>query len=400
MIMENNKGYSLVELLIAMGLFTVVAMVISVTFNNLISQGAKQTRSATSQIGGIVGLEMLRTDIAHAGFALPWSYQITPTFTEVSGPPVTGTGINATTFTNFNETVPPHAVLAAPTDAGSTPTGPDYLVLKSALLAFNSPSIGRWGIIDYGPGSTGTVRRIGDANTDVRAGTDRLITLDISYDTLGNESRQLLMGSATNFSYQVSSSSTPPYSPPAAFQAADINHNAYAYAISDTGSAQLHMPYNRADYYVDFNAAKPTSCNPNTGVLYKAAAGQGGTFKDANNTLLTYPLLNCVGDMQVVFVRDPNSNGTLSYDDPNAIAVTSLSAADLRQQLKQVMVYILSHDGGKDTSYTYPGTSITVGYAGAGQTWLENDLQTKFGANWKNYRWKVYGIAVNMPNMQ
>lgn len=396
--MGKNKGYTLVELIVVMAIFAVIATVISVTFNNLVSRAGQQARSATSQIAGIVGLEMLRTDVAHAGFALPWSYQYTPTFAEVSAPPASDIGIDSTTFGNFSETSPPHAVLAAPTNASSSPPGPYYLVIKSALLALNSPAIGHWGIIDYGASSASAIRRIGDPSSDVNPGTDRLITLHVTYDNQGNETRQLQMAAAGNFSYTVSS---PSYSPPTAFQPADASQNTFAYAISDTGSNPLNMPYNRADYYVDFNATKPTSCNPNTGVLYKAVAGQLGTYKDANNASLLYPLLNCVGDMQVAFILDKNNNGQLSSYPPEDPYVTALAASDLRMQLRQVRVYVLAHDGTKDLNFTYPGASILVGEPGfGGRTLTSGDLSSKFGSNWMNYRWKVYSISVNMPNMQ
>ena len=148
---KDKQGYTLVELIVVMAIFSVVAMAISVTFSNLLKQEAQQSRSATSQIGGIVGLEMLRSDIAHAGFALPWSYQVTPTFTEVTQQPVAGL-VDATKFSDFSETSPPHAVLGYPSVAG-----PHYLVLKSALLALNSPSIGHWGFVNYSSGSLSTI---------------------------------------------------------------------------------------------------------------------------------------------------------------------------------------------------------------------------------------------------
>lgn len=388
---KDKQGYTLVELIVVMAIFSVVAMAISVTFSNLLKQEAQQSRSATSQIAGIVGLEMLRSDIAHAGFALPWSYQVTPTFTEVTLQPVAGL-VDATKFAGFNETTPPHAVLGT-----ASSLGPHYLVLKSALLALNSPSIGHWGFVNYSSGSQSTISTNNDPATDVLSGQDRLISLNVSFDTLGNETRQLLMADATTFYYPVTY--TPPAKPvpPAWAQPSDPTQSAIAYAISDTN---LRMPYNRADYYVDFNASKPRSCSQGTGVLYKAVAGQLGTYRDASGSLLAYPLLNCVGDMQVVFGLDTTGSGSVnSYNAPDSTTVTGLSAAELRAQLRQVMVYILAHEGGKDTNYSYPGLPVKVGY-GVVSTWDQSRMIATFGADWMHYRWKVYSIVVNMPNMQ
>ena len=232
--MGREKGYTLVELIVVMAIFAAVAMAISVTFNNLISRGSQQARSAVSQIGGITGLEMLRSDIAHAGFALPWSYQATPGWSEVAVPPVAGLGIDPTTF---NETSPPRAVRAANVNPIGSPPGPYYLVLKSALLALNSPSIGHWSFVNYSSGNKSYLRTSGDAASDIVPTQDNLITLNVSFDNQGNETRKLLMNSPSQFSYTVTGATNPIIVPNAWAQPADPSQSALAYAISDTTTA-------------------------------------------------------------------------------------------------------------------------------------------------------------------
>lgn len=404
--MGKEKGYTLVELIMVMAIFIVIIMVISFTFNTIVSRGGQQARSATGQIEGVVGLEMFRADVAHAGFALPWTYPGTFALAadaEVDAPPIsTNLGIDPT---DLNDTGPPRAVRGGLTTAGGlNPGGSHYLVLKSALLALNTTSSGRWGFVQYSSSSGGNASKIrtsGDAATNLRAG-DRVITLLSAFSPTGAETKQLLVNAGVSpvaFADEVQSDFIPSDS---AFMPADPSQNVLAYAISDT---TLRMPYNRADYYIDFNAAtRPQSCNPNTGVLFKAVAGQNGDYTDGTTPLL-YPLLNCVADMQVVFALDPNDNGQMSHSSPDSFAVTALSAAQLRTQLKSIRVYILTHEGKKDTNFSYPGASIRVGEPGMpGRTWdgsasCAADCMTTFGADWRNYRWKVYSFVVNMNNL-
>ena len=395
--MRNNKGFTLVELIMVMAVFIVVIIAISYTFENIVRRSSQQAKSATSQIEGIVGLEMLRTDISHAGFGLPWTLGVPrAAFPEVANTPVTGLGIDGTTFANFKDSAP-RSVVAGAMSSGSF-NGSYYLVLKSALLALNTSSNGRFGFVNYSAGNKSYVHTVNDAtNTDIRPAQDQIINILSSFSTTGAQTKQLLMkdNSATGFYYQLPANSFSLATVDNAYKPTDASQVILAYAISD-GSA-LRMPYNRADYYINRdNATISPSCNPNTGVLYKAVAGQ----QSGSDYAGIYPLLNCVGDMQVVFGLDrPVGSGTVGYWDPKIAAITALSATDLVDQLKEVRVYILAHEGKKDANYTYPGATIAVGEFGLGRTWTATELATAFGTDWKNYRWKVYSIVVQMKNL-
>lgn len=392
-IIRNNRGVTITELIVVMSIFIIIIMMTSYSFDNIIRWGGQQSKSAGSQIEGIVGLEMLRTDIAHAGYGLPWTYALTPNpgYAEVASSPVPG--IDATSFNAG--TNPPVAVSGGVTTGGAT-AGTGYLVIKSALTTLNS-SAGRWGFVNYSASPTANlsyIKKIGDPKSDLRGDTDRVITILSSFSaTTGAQTKQLVMtdASATGFSYIVPSNfvlSTVD----AAYRPADSSQTLLVYGISDT---TIRMPFNRSDFYVDFAAAKPGSCNPQTGVLYKAVVDQA----TAGKYTTPYPLLNCVGDMQIVLMLDkdcPSCSGNLVPHPINSVYVGTLTAAQLSAQLKTVLVYVLTHEGMKDRTYTYPVSSITVGGYGAGRT---KDLTT-FGTDWMNYRWKVYTLSVNMENLQ
>jgi hypothetical protein len=166
----------------------------------------------------------------------------------------------------------------------------------------------------------------------------------------------------------------------------------------------LRMPFNRADYFI-VNANIPKRCAPNTGILEKAVVNQnGGGF----NFL---PLLDCVADMQVIFRLDMNSDGMIGTitnadgssvissegSDSTHVQAALKNAAGLRDHLKEMRVYVLAHEGQKDSHYAYPDKTITVGEPGAGRTF---PLETTIGKDWQHYRWKVYTIAVQLNNLR
>lgn len=436
-VMRKEKGFTLIELVVSMGIFIVIMMVISYTFDRVYKRSGQQSKSVVTQIEGMVGLEILRTDIAAAGCDLPWGFDNPPAYTEVAAgnfptSPASFTAANASftagTFDSLrdNSPNPPRAVVSSRVSiTGSTYTGSDYLVLKSALLALDNQSIGKWGFVNYssnGVSNFSYIKRASDPEADLsnsRGGVaDRVVYLQSTFDPAGNQNKILKVAPSGAFYDTVQTNYRPTLDN---FKPADATQIIYAYAVGNNNT--LNMPYNRADFYIDFNAAKPASCNPQTGTLYKAVAGQNGNYTGSGTKLL-YPLLNCVGDFKVLYYLDMNGDGnpgTYYMDVDPAVAAdftfgtnesatlgtiqATLQAPDLlRQRLKTIIIYILAHEGQKDTGFNYPhpdpNNVITIGDFGARKVWSAAQLSAAFGADWFNYRWKVYYIAVNMPNLK
>ncbi len=105
------------------------------------------------------------------------------------------------------------------------------------------------------------------------------------------------------------------------------------------GTTALTMPFNRADYYVMQPAAANPNCAPGTGTLYKNVIGDAAS---------PYPLIECVANMQVVFNLDTNLDGV-----PDLIVndISGLDPYKIKEQVKEVHIYILAHEGLKDKSY-------------------------------------------------
>ena len=157
------------------------------------------------------------------------------------------------------------------------------------------------------------------------------------------------------------------------------------------------MPFNRADYYVSTSppTGVPARCAPHTGVLVKSVLNN-----DSTGTYNTTPLLDCVADMQVIYGFDNDNDGDFvpgTGGDGYLDDISTWSAQDIRNKVKEVRVYILAHEGQKDVTYTYPDNSISLG--GDVALGRSFDLQNNIGAGWQNYRWKVYELVVKTRNL-
>lgn len=362
---KRQRGFTLVELMIAMAVFVLVIAAATSIFVPLLVQFKQQSKMAETNIEGLVGLELLRTDIEHAGFGLPWSFQAgSISYTEPASPPdASDAPGNA-----------PRAILSLSgytTNINSDPSASsDYLVIKSSVVARNDTAQ-RWSYI--APGEN--MKTFG-TDDDLVPG-DQVILLKYAGD---KDPRQLVMVDANTFS------TTPPI--PSAYSPGDLDGGFFIYGIDSPG-AQIVMPFNRADYFIS-NSSVPARCAPNTGVLTKVIANPE---TGALNTSLPLPLLDCVAGMRVIF-REENVNGI--WTNADQLDAAGLNAAEnIRNALKEVRIYILAHEGQEDMSYTYPNPTIT----------LAEDMPATYqrtftiGPDWAHYRWKVYTIVARPTNL-
>jgi hypothetical protein len=185
-----------------------------------------------------------------------------------------------------------------------------------------------------------------------------------------------------------------------------VEETRVVYGVDDNN---LRMPFNRADYFIrKYDSSVdivPKRCAPNTGVLEKAVV------KHSDGSFTYLPLLECVADMQVIYALDNNEDGefvdgtgTPADAYSNDITTVPLTAQQIRKRVKQVRVYILSHEGQRDATFTYCpslnascSTAFPVGEFGLGNSF---DLTTKIGTDYKYYRWKLYTIIVTPNNLE
>ncbi|MDU0458128.1 MAG: prepilin-type N-terminal cleavage/methylation domain-containing protein [Geobacteraceae bacterium] len=381
--MKNSRGFSLIELIVVCLIMVLVILITSSAFEKIISKSGQLTKASRSNIEGIVGLELMRADLESTGFGLPWSFGAAINYSECNVTSARTPGIDPKTDFNDAPSNPPRAIMSKMATSGS-----DYLVLKSAAVGDERASR-KWSYIGYS--SSGAILRSyrGSENLD---DNDRIITLNIGFGADAASSgtaRQLVPTSSGAYFHNINSAIADP-SP------GDTSEYYVAYGISSRSDPA--MPFNRVDYYVYRPSganAMSQSCasGPGVGNLYRA------TINHSNGLYNETPLLTCVLDMQVFYMRDQNNDGNLRPEK----SLTGLSSQQIREQVKSIQVSILSQEGGMDRNYTYPRDSITFGlYNQSGslvKTWDDSMLKAAAGDNWKNYRWKVYTIAVQPKNL-
>lgn len=393
--LNGSGGFSLVELLVVMGIFIIVIMISSDAFNRIASSASQQIKSSDSNVQGIVGLEIMRSDLEHAGYGLPWELPFVADFEESQvGVNILAKGIDPASFNDkYNASgdinkVPraiQSATAAAGAGVGAWEAGRDYLVIKSAFVGMNDAAK-KWSYLD-GVGAASTIKLWGTSEDFVA--NDRVITLD-------SRTRRLIGADMTHFSYPVPAAL--PLTPPVAYQTTQESDVYLVYGIktaaSNATTADPRAPYNRVDYYIKRPSAvkdMPARCAPGTGILYKSGMVHSGGGVDYN------PLLECVADMQVIYSLDTNEDGGVDLHG-NEDILTGMTSEAIRKQLKEIRVYILTHEGQKDSAFIYPSSTVQVGEFGLGRTY-DLTLLSGIGDTWKNYRWKTYVLVVVPKNI-
>jgi len=344
------------------------------SFTGIFWRTAQQSSIAETKIEIDVGLELLRSDLEHAGFGLPWQWQ-------------------STTNINYTEPVPlagaskdiPRALSSADLSAGLNNS--DYLVIR-ATNVIRGESGQKWGYVGRKTDHTIDVQSM---SATVFDNSDQVIV--IRPETGNGEHRQLMMDGAA-YTTQPTLAAMANFAPDATPNDPD-GERYLVYGVNDAG---IRRPFNRTDYFISA-ANVPTLCAPNTGVLVKVTANQAD-----DNLSLPMPIVDCVADFQIIYYRDTNGDGGWDLrSDANGLA--GLSAEQIRDQVKAVRCYILTHEGGIDRHFIYANNAINVGEVAAdGVTLLANagrsfNLTTN-NPDWANYRWKIESLAVSPKNFK
>jgi prepilin-type N-terminal cleavage/methylation domain-containing protein len=394
---RRQNGYTLVEMIVVMAIFTFVIMITGNVFNNMLNSTKRTSKSVETQITDIIGLELMRVDIKHAGYGLPYYFPPAPAIFYSEAPdnaddPVTG--VNRKDY-NDAPTNPPRPFRLG-NNAGINLS--DYLVVKSTLLGAGVTAQ-KWNYMSTG----GTLKTWDVAAENLLTAGEKVIVVDLAPNSPPDQQRQLIT-SGGHFYAKYNSGDTYDLTN---YYPTENNQTYVIYGIADA-TIPPRMPFNRADYYIRIPAGSsmPQRCAPGTGILYKA------TLDQASGTFTEIPLLDCVGDMQLVFglaTNAPLDNNVILHEDTNNLN-TGMSLYDLARQVKEVRLYVLTHEGGMKPNYTYlaNANAINVGedFGGGmkGNTWIADgtnaDLHMgKFGANWQHYFWKVLTVVIKPNNL-
>ncbi len=403
---KSQNGFTLVELMITMVVFVLAMVAASNIFTGLLTQFKQQSRIAESNIEGIAGLELMRHDLEQAGFGLPWSLGgNTVNYSEADSavkydPDNDDSSIKTRVASDYNDNGNvPRAVIISNSDK-QLMNGSAVLVIKATNIATTAASQ-KWEYIVNNGSYPNSLRTWDGSTVEQIDAADHVIIINPAVGSNINNQR-VLVSSGGSFDVQLNNSnfSFPPSSSAAGnypFEPPQNSYTAYlVYGVSPACSTPpcLRMPFNRADFFIKRTPDIPSRCAPGTGVLYKATVNQ------ADGKLTELPLLDCVLDMQVVGGLDANGSGSANNWISSLNDSANYPASVIRDQLKEIRVYLVVQEGQKDTSYTSPATTLAISDPNVG-TVKTVHLDTIVGATeYKYYRWKLHTIAITPYNLK
>jgi prepilin-type N-terminal cleavage/methylation domain-containing protein len=361
---NRQAGFSLIEMLVVIVIFSIVIIAASQSFVPLLSQSKQQGKIASTNIEGMLGLEVMRRDIAHAGYGLYWALDaksaptVTYTYTEVTaGADPEGAALND---------APSGAPRAVVIGAGRGLNGSDRIAVKALNVASNELSE-RWTYLYASP--IYELATWSPATENIGAGEYVIVMRP------DQTNRFLHYTKAAKVPYSLYNGVTENFEAP--------ETTSIVFSLGTTNVPK--MPFNRADYFIA-NTNVPTRCAQGTGVLYKKVVDQTA---GSAGFLPALALLDCVADMQVAYRFDSDGDG---YADTIADATGDqpLGATEARQ-LREVRVYLLVQEGQMDRGYTYPNSTVRVGEAGIYGRDFDLNARIK---NYQRYRWKLYTLII------
>ncbi|MFC1770167.1 prepilin-type N-terminal cleavage/methylation domain-containing protein [Nitrospirota bacterium] len=389
----RNRGFSIVELMIVLGISLFVLTAASKVMVAMITQFKQQSKIVETNIESVVGLELLRRDLQALGHGLGGGF------------PVSSTDYSCTNWDVLKDYKEAKSVSKAgpdypddPADYNDAPKYPprpiasgnntmtndsDYLVIKSVNLGTTDAA-----------GKIHTLTRLNEKNqwNPVSSGLnlndkDRVIVISLSDNkNLGLVTTPRptdLITQCTDYGsgsldWHTKFDLTAAYVPPNKEEEAHL-----VYGVESETTDNPRAPFNRADYYI-LRHEVPTRCAPGTGVLVKVVM-----LHSDGSMSSPLPLLDCVADFQVSYGVDTNGDGEMDQTTDGPPPAGETAAKQIRDQGKVVYISILTHEGQFDRGFTYATQKIDVD-----DFKTDFDLATLDSVNWSHYRWRVLKLAV------
>ena len=190
---ERQSGFSMVELIIAMAVFVLTIVAATTIFVPLLTQFKQQSKAAETQIESVVGLEILRRDIAQAGFGVPWNIPSAVSYNES-----TGVGAAYNDCSGSAPCNPPRAIMSGNgVSFTNIVNGSDYLVIKATSVAPNDAAT-KW--TDISTLSTGAfkVRSWGSSTEDLNTNDSVILIVP----SRGASNQRILVNNGSSFTAQ------------------------------------------------------------------------------------------------------------------------------------------------------------------------------------------------------
>lgn len=390
---QDIRGFTLVELLIVLAIFGIMIAGIYSAYTVQMHEGVREYRLAQTDMETQIAKSVIERDLAMAGYGLPYPLEVK----DYCGKDSAGSAVAVTTCpskyncNSLNHCVP---VAATASDGG---TGSDVLRLSGTAIGMATRATQAWAYVT----NANVLREWADSReklkADNAAGHDRILYVNpLTGVMLTAAAADTITGKTWLFRYDGSSAGYGTTNPPANITTGDLVYGLY-YKDLTSAEPTADLPYYSVSYSV--GGTPLATCAPGTANLLRGES-RANIFPSGTEL---QPLLNCVLDFQVALGLDANVDGAIDcWDDGGAVlSGNSDVRAAAREQLKQVRVYALVQQGGRDRDYSHVPSTIRVG----------DSLLTKCGgggvgrdvtltADQLRYRWKVVTVSVAPRNVR
>jgi len=372
---RTHRGFSLIELVIALAIFATVIVGLYKVYDVQFSQQVKEYRVAESSMELGIAKNLIERDLIMAGYGIMDDY-------------------GTTGFT----------ARAASAAEGTGPGGSDKLTTQGTALGIGSRAAQEWADVTA-TAPTLTFSSSTDARENLISG-DRIIITNPS-----GTSGKTILTQAGQWYFQYNGQGNMPTvksSPSTSFTSLQTGH--VFYGLNTSSETDATFPYYTVLYSLGSITNNPSYCAPGTYSLLRAES------RTSNNPTGGDPVISCVLDFQVAFgltdniaSLDPSKalNYPINYWDNGGVnKAAAYTPKELNQRLKQIRVYILVQEGNKDLTYNYvnpdPNAAapdkIRVGELGLAGGATGRDFQ--LSAAQRQYRWRVLTIVVTPRNIR
>lgn len=375
-----DRGFSLVELLVAMAIFSLLMAVAMSAFLTQVKRTGREYKSASTEMESQIFRNLLVRDLGMGGFGLADDY----------GPITTAASLQ-----------PPLAPMASTAAYSGTNGDPDTLYIRGTSLGINSGSPHGWSYADPG----GTFPPWRDVREDLQTNADaKDADTVVIVEPTAKQIFTVVDGGNTYWRFRFNGEGNPLTTVPGGIEVnapgtePDVPsgnllygiNRAYDQTVVDSANNPAQLPYYVVSYHLAASANTEDRCAPGNlrRLLRKESITQNlPTAGDA--------VASCVLAFDVVFGLDTNEDGHVNlWEVVGGPVAATYNNKLLQKRLKQVRAYILLQADNQDKDYFYPDSQIRVGDADIGDIGRDQPLTDAQ----RHYRWKLVTVGVTPRN--
>ena len=391
--MKNRHGFSLIEILIVLVIFSVVMAGLYAAYSVQLKQGVQQYKLAESEMELEITKTLVERDLLMAGYGLADEYCESPT-TDVTCP----SGLKCTdTSLNF----------CVPVAISATNGTPDSLTLMGTGLGMGSRATWGWSYTetttpalatDFKDWTTGYT-----VETDPRENPmtgDRIIYIEPNL-------RRLMVATGANSGTGGTGQSWTFAYPPAgdANKTPDLTEPGILVYGLHTDDTSTNFPFYTVGYHLSSSGSGLSTCAAGTENLLRLESRTIADPSSGGN-----PILNCLLDFQVAFGLDEDEDGDVDCWDNGGATAGGYSNDTLRMRLKQIKVFAFVQEGKRDRDYVYKNPDPAYS-SNPERVWVGDTILTACGggtvgreisltAEQRKYRWRHVSLSIVPRNFR